>query len=695
MMIKNEEKNLRRCLDSLHALRESIPSELIIVDTGSEDNSVSIAKEYTESVYFHPWDDDFSGMRNTTIGYARGSWVFIIDADEELEEDQGIIDFFKRDIPKNIAGAVINAKNLTSSQIGQSKYIVSLKTPRIFRKTKDFHYDGIIHNIPVVHGTLVEIEATLLHYGYIANDRELMERKFQRTSSLLKKVLEKNPNDIYYRFQLTNSYAMYGDHFNAFQEIQKAYLLCEKDSVLRKHIYVAGMLLKEALANQYVAEDVFTVAQRAILLEPEYFDIYFYLAQYHAMRQEYKEALACFDNYFSYVNKFDELSVSKNLSLNHYTLHSQKEAMYNVAAIFGKMGDFSEANRRIAIILDDVTIVSEIGKPLLDLVRISAFETDEFSNLVKIYGALQENSKEKNEFEAVLEKAWVNFSVIKRNEFSESMKNVDSVYGQLNYLRSLELQKWREDDFILAEELIKKENASEHYWYAWLGLAYHEQNVATQILDNMTENAVLTVLSYLDQIDKEKLIQICSSYIRNLSEQIELSYYDVKRGKIASKYLLFSQKWSESEYSSLFLRYSQFGKRQMRMLYTDFVIENAAISEFKTVEEAFLCYLILAEKTFDYEKVNHLNNAIKVFPEMSQGVKVLLENILQSNKTSKENSGEMDALKCVLYEKVSRLIEEGSLDEAERVLNETEEIAGVDLKLLKLRSAIVIQKKMF
>lgn len=52
MMVKNEENNLRRCLESLKHLRESFESELIIVDTGSTDDTVKIAREYTKQIYY-------------------------------------------------------------------------------------------------------------------------------------------------------------------------------------------------------------------------------------------------------------------------------------------------------------------------------------------------------------------------------------------------------------------------------------------------------------------------------------------------------------------------------------------------------------------------------------------------------------------------------------------------------------------
>lgn len=70
-------------------------AELIIVDTGSVDGTMDIAREYTDRVYQHPWNNDFSDMRNITIGYAKGEWVFIVDADEQLENPEEVIRLFE------------------------------------------------------------------------------------------------------------------------------------------------------------------------------------------------------------------------------------------------------------------------------------------------------------------------------------------------------------------------------------------------------------------------------------------------------------------------------------------------------------------------------------------------------------------------------------------------------------------------
>lgn len=102
MIVKNEEKILEKTLKSLTTLRNSIESELIIVDTGSTDDTIKISKKYTEKVYFHNWNNDFSSMRNISISYAKGEWLLILDADEILIDSSTIVKFFKDGLDKNL-----------------------------------------------------------------------------------------------------------------------------------------------------------------------------------------------------------------------------------------------------------------------------------------------------------------------------------------------------------------------------------------------------------------------------------------------------------------------------------------------------------------------------------------------------------------------------------------------------------------
>ncbi len=83
MIVKNEERVLARCLDSLIGLMD----EIIIVDTGSTDKTKEIAKKYTDKVYDFAWVDDFSAARNFSFSKATMDYIYVADADEVLDEE--------------------------------------------------------------------------------------------------------------------------------------------------------------------------------------------------------------------------------------------------------------------------------------------------------------------------------------------------------------------------------------------------------------------------------------------------------------------------------------------------------------------------------------------------------------------------------------------------------------------------------
>ena len=82
MIVKNEERVLARCLDSLEGLYE----ELIIVDTGSTDSTKEIAAKYTDKIFDFQWVNDFSAARNYAFSHASMDYIYSADADEVLDE---------------------------------------------------------------------------------------------------------------------------------------------------------------------------------------------------------------------------------------------------------------------------------------------------------------------------------------------------------------------------------------------------------------------------------------------------------------------------------------------------------------------------------------------------------------------------------------------------------------------------------
>ena len=194
MIVKNEEKNLRSCLEALEPLREAVPSELIIVDTGSEDATVEIAQEYTDKVYFYEWNKDFAAARNYGLDRASGQWFMFIDADEQLASPDELISFFNSNELKKYNTASITIHSFLDKEHIQYSDFTST---RIFRVGNGNRFFGRIHEVPMnIKPAKKLLQTRLDHTGYIYETVEDMKRKSQRNNELLEVELEKNPDDL-------------------------------------------------------------------------------------------------------------------------------------------------------------------------------------------------------------------------------------------------------------------------------------------------------------------------------------------------------------------------------------------------------------------------------------------------------------------------------------------------------------------
>ena len=203
MIVKNEQENLPRCLESI----KDLYAELIIVDTGSIDQTIKIAKDYGAKVYQHPWENDFAKHRNQSFGYATGDWIFQIDADKELVMYGGrspriLLEFLERVKPG------IHAIALPCTDIEAGKIVTNIQLTRIFRNGK-VKYKRRIHNEPVFKGNVGMFSfGKLNHYGYDL-DKHQRANKAKRTIGLLKESLVEDPKDYDSMFYIAQAYASF------------------------------------------------------------------------------------------------------------------------------------------------------------------------------------------------------------------------------------------------------------------------------------------------------------------------------------------------------------------------------------------------------------------------------------------------------------------------------------------------------
>lgn len=157
MIVKNEEDVLSRCLDSVKDLVE----EIIIVDTGSTDTTVSIAEQYTDSVYHYSWDDNFAEARNFAFSKATKDFIMWLDADDVLlKEDQIGFQKLKDELNHDVDIVMMNY-NITFDSMGRPTF--SYNRERLMRRAKEYQWKGAIHEVIVPSGNIIHSKVSISH----------------------------------------------------------------------------------------------------------------------------------------------------------------------------------------------------------------------------------------------------------------------------------------------------------------------------------------------------------------------------------------------------------------------------------------------------------------------------------------------------------------------------------------------------
>lgn len=218
LIVKNESETLEKCIKSMLP----VLNELIVVDTGSTDNTVEIAKKYTNKVYHYEWNDNFSAARNFAICKARYEWIIFLDADEYFSENS------PRNIRKTIdeengqADALLTrGYNITGSgQIAETFNVV-----RVFRNKPELRYHGRIHESLNKKGKFMIADCTdiieFFHTGY-SEEVITNKNKNDRNFSLLLKDIEERPTDGTAHYYLSVQYIGIEDYENTLYHAKKA-----------------------------------------------------------------------------------------------------------------------------------------------------------------------------------------------------------------------------------------------------------------------------------------------------------------------------------------------------------------------------------------------------------------------------------------------------------------------------------------
>lgn len=204
LLVSNQKRTIRKCMESIRPLLEQVPSELIVVDTVGEansDGSLAIAKEYADKIVHFTWCDDFAKARNAGLAQCQGKWFMFLDDDEYYDDVTSLIDFFhNQELINHYASINVYGRHYDSYQ--GEKYN-KIKSMRLYKLTPESKFIGKVHEYfyPALAPTFTT-DAYVHHFGYVQ-----VNNKVNRNEKLLLDMTAQNPQSYLAWMQLISAYS--------------------------------------------------------------------------------------------------------------------------------------------------------------------------------------------------------------------------------------------------------------------------------------------------------------------------------------------------------------------------------------------------------------------------------------------------------------------------------------------------------
>jgi len=254
MLVCNEEKSLRKCL----ATAKGLYDELIIVDTGSTDKSIEVAREYKAKVVMVKWKDDFAWARNQGLKHAKCDWIMVLDPDETVAE---------RDVPRirklteveGVAVWQIPTRNYTDNSLvanfipnkgeyeeerGYRGYVLSTKT-RLFMRSYGLEFEGVVHEMIDYQAFRRKLEgrntSIPIHHRPVEKREKRRQGKCLFMIRICEKKVELNPNDGQAWWEMGAVQHSMGLNKSALKSMKKALSLGHRKP---ENVFIVAMVLK-------------------------------------------------------------------------------------------------------------------------------------------------------------------------------------------------------------------------------------------------------------------------------------------------------------------------------------------------------------------------------------------------------------------------------------------------------------------
>ncbi|WP_374723524.1 glycosyltransferase [Calidifontibacillus erzurumensis] len=286
MIVKNEEKVLQRCLDSVYG----IVDEIVIVDTGSTDSTKEIALKYTDKVYDFEWTNSFAEARNFAQQHATGEWILVLDADEYVDGTN--LQEMKQVLKQSNNGVEAYDVNIYNFMGAYGERVLQHCHTRIYRNLSYLRYDRSIHEQLInTNGEYIQAKQgilTVYHTGYM---RHVVteKQKHDRNAKLIEREMQEGASVAFDYFNLGNEHLSKGEVEQALQAFIQAYQH-KKDIRLS---WVSYCLVQIILCLKYLQrfDDALRVIADVENIYSETADFQFLRGEIYYLQHRYDDAL--------------------------------------------------------------------------------------------------------------------------------------------------------------------------------------------------------------------------------------------------------------------------------------------------------------------------------------------------------------------------------------------------------------------
>lgn len=667
MMVKNEERYLDKTLKSLKPLMKDINSELIILDTGSDDSTVEIAKKYTNKVFFADWNNDFAHMRNISISYASGDWILILDADEQLTNYDKLKEFFNSDLCNKYNSACITLKNILSQD--EESYSIAPML-RLFKNYDGFGYKGAIHEQPIFKMPIYNDIAMFNHYGYLFEDEEIKQLKDVRNKKILIEEVKKSPNDPYMNYQLGKNYIIANEYEDAIYYMEKAYDIYTKVSYI-------PIFVTLDLASLYIDLGEFDKCEKLctkyIKRDNKNIDIYYYLATSQKQLNKYKKSIENYKRYLYLIENYDITTQASHMECNFDTLIHKENCKTNIIDCYYKLEMYEEVVKD----MDDIPV--KVLEEAYLVIFMSLYKLNQEEKIIELYGEISGSIAQENKFKIAVEAILNRVKENDKPRIYKLLSTIDGNYGTLNKIRLGE---------ILNEEIYNEILNNEKEVYFAEVLYYAIEN-------NFNIENVLKGVSYLDmQIfsdyvvkNKRNCIIKLYHYLENVSNTTD--YRKIQLYSCLSKSLLMYGNLVKDKYENLFLMYISYTYECIKQVYNNDLKDEELITVLRDKEDEFVVNMNIIDKYKDTDELVYIRNLKDLLIENPHHKKCIKLLISKFEEKLNENI-ELKELKVKYKSLIESSINNGDLDEAIQMIKEYETIFSEEAEILNMKAVIAL-----